>query len=80
MDRKNFERLNLHDQLQKKSYDHAVICTFSFDPIFFEDYCLLKFNSLNNNGNITVNVDLGTYEKVHLPRFSRHTEELGYNK
>lgn len=53
--------LNLHDLLRSISYDHAVICTYTFDPIFFEEYCLEKFNSLKTNGNITVIVDYETY-------------------
>jgi HKD family nuclease len=53
--------LNLDNLLDGPSYDHAVICTFTFDPDFFEEYCLEKFNSLKTNGNITVIVDYGTY-------------------
>ena len=53
--------LNLHDLLHHASYDHAVICTYTFDPDFFEEYCLDKFNSLKTNGNISVIVDDDTY-------------------
>lgn len=57
-------KINLHELLQEKTYDHAVICTYRFDPIFFEDYCLTKFNALKNNGNITVIVDHETYSNI----------------
>lgn len=53
--------LNLHDLLYHSSYNHAVICTYTFEPDFFEEYCLEKFNSLKTNGNITVIVDHETY-------------------
>lgn len=53
--------LNLHDLLYHSSYNHAVICTYTFEPDFFEEYCLEKFNSLKTNGNITVIVDRETY-------------------
>jgi HKD family nuclease len=53
--------LNLHDLLHHTSYNHAVICTYTFDPNFFENYCLENFNSLKANGNITVITDHETY-------------------
>jgi hypothetical protein len=53
--------INLHNLLQQGSYDHAVICTYTFDPFFFEEYCLERFNSLRSNNNITVIVDDETY-------------------
>jgi len=68
-------RLNLHDVLSKKSYDHAVICTYTFDPSFFEEYCLEKFRSLNENSNITVLIDKSIYESVILgPQEYRPTQ------
>lgn len=63
---KKRERVNLHETLMRRSYDHGVICTYSFDPTFFEDYCLEKFNCLTNNANLTVVVDRGIYEKAIL--------------
>ena len=60
------ERLDLHEALRRQAYDHAVICTYTFDPNFFEEYCLEEFKSLRNTGNITVLVDRGTYEKAIL--------------
>src|SRR5205085_870990 len=38
----------------------------TFEATFFEEYCLEKFASLSNNGNITVLVDRGIYEKAVL--------------
>lgn len=64
--RKSTSRFNLHEALNDRSYDHAVICTFTFDAPFFEDYCLDRFNSLSHNGNITVILDRGVYEKTIL--------------
>lgn len=58
------ERLNLHDVLSKKSYAHAVICTYAFDPVFFEDYCLNQFDSLRDNANVTVVIDKKTYDQI----------------
>jgi HKD family nuclease len=64
--RKSTSRFDLHEALNDKSYDHAVICTFTFDAPFFEDYCLDRFNSLSHNGNITVILDRGVYETTIL--------------
>jgi hypothetical protein len=55
-------RLNLHDALESVSFEHAVICTFTFEPQFFEGYCLDRFNSLAENNNVTVIVDRRTYD------------------
>ncbi len=57
----NLAPLNLHNLLDDVAYNHAVICTYTFEADFFEDYCLEKFNSLKNNANVTVIVDYGTY-------------------
>ena len=59
-------KFDLHEALNSRSYDHAVICTFTFDASFFEEYCLEKFSSLCNNGNITVILDRGMYERIIL--------------
>ena len=59
-------RLNIHDALQHGSYDHTVICTYTFEPNFFEDYALEKFDTLSNNANITVIVDRRQYERTIL--------------
>lgn len=60
------KRLNLHDALDRWSFDHGFICTYRFDPNFFEEYCLPRLNAISNNGNLTVITDRGTYEKVIL--------------
>ena len=57
-------KLDLHELLFRNAYDHAVITTFSFDPTFFEDYCLEKLRALSHNGNVTVVLDGRTYESI----------------
>ena len=66
MAKKNYSRFNLHDALNRRTYDHAVICTFTFEAPFFEEYCLEKLSCLNTNGNITVFVDKSIYEETIL--------------
>ena len=56
-------RVNLHEALVKPSFDHAVICTYTFDPLFFENYCLEKFSSLSH-ANISILTDRSTYLKA----------------
>ncbi len=55
-------RVDLTEILSKELYDHAVLCTYTFEPGFFETYCLEKFKCFLNNGNITVILDQGIYE------------------
>jgi HKD family nuclease len=65
-------RLNLHEALSQRTYHHAVLCTYTFDPHFFEGYCLDHFTALSNNNNISVCTDRGTYHKlVHSPESQR---------
>ena len=59
-------RIDLHEALGTQSFDHALILTYRFDPVFFEEYCLQKFNSLSSNGNITVITDRRTYQESIL--------------
>jgi len=66
MSSKRTVRLDLHESLRAHSYDHAIILTYRFDPVFFEEYCLQKFNSLSHNGNITVIIDRNTYDEAIL--------------
>lgn len=69
------QRFDLHEAFNDASYDHALICTFAFDSKFFEDYCLEKLRSINTNGNITIIVDRGIYEKSILgPESERPTK------
>jgi hypothetical protein len=55
------QRLDLHEALQRHGFEHAVICTFTFEPLFFEGHCLDRFKSLAENNNVTVIVDRRTY-------------------
>jgi hypothetical protein len=57
-------RFNLHDILNAGSYNHAVLCTFTFDFEFFEEYCLEKLTTLRNNANITVLTDWAVYQQI----------------
>jgi hypothetical protein len=66
MRKKTQDRFNLHEALASGSYDHAFICTYTFEPVFFEEYCLDRFNTLHNNANITVIVDQKQYEQAIL--------------
>ncbi|XXX77700.1 hypothetical protein WMF30_02840 [Sorangium sp. So ce134] len=56
------QRVNLHEELKRHAFNHAVICTYTFDSQFFEGYCLDRFAALRDNGNITVVLDRGTYD------------------
>lgn len=58
------KRLDLHQLLDSGSFDHAVILTYTFDPIFFEEYCLANFESLHNCKTISVLLDRSTYNKI----------------
>lgn len=58
------KRVDMHQELKRHSYNHAVICTYTFDPQFFEGYCLEHFSALRENGNITVVLDRGTYDSI----------------
>lgn len=62
--RRSRDRSNLHDELARHSYDHAILCTYTFDFEFFEQYCLKKFSSLQNNGNITIITDGDIYQQA----------------
>jgi len=57
-------RLDLHETLERHAYEHAVICTYTFEPTFFEGYCLDRFRSLSGSNNITVLIDRGTYDEL----------------
>jgi hypothetical protein len=58
------QRINLHDALLRSSFDHAIICTFTFQPQFFEGYCLDRFRCFAENKNITIIVDGSTYDAL----------------
>jgi hypothetical protein len=61
------ERLNLPDVLAKERFDHAILCTFAFEPQFFEQYCLERFKALANE-NVTVLLDRCVYEELLADR------------
>lgn len=68
-------RLNLYEALLRESYDHGVICTFEFDPAFFEQDCLDSLRALSHNGNLSVLLDRSTYDEVaRLPGAERPTQ------
>lgn len=66
MAKKSFPKFDLLEALNKRTYDHAVICSFNFDVPFFEEYCLEKLSTFSSNGNITVFIDKGIYEEIIL--------------
>ena len=57
------DRLNLYELL-RASYDHGVICTFEFNPTFFEEDCLGRLRTLSQNGNLSVLIDQGVYDEL----------------
>jgi HKD family nuclease len=57
-------RINLHDALKQPRFNHAVILTYTFSPRFFEDYCLERFNCLKENGNVSILLDRGIYDRL----------------
>lgn len=65
------DKLNLVNLLDRRQYEHAVICSFTLDPTFLEEYCLER-KALANTPNITVIVDKKVYEQILSdPRFGR---------
>lgn len=57
-------RLDLHEALLRRPFDHGVICTYVFDPFFFEKECLDKLRAISHNGNLSVLVDRGAYDDI----------------
>jgi len=58
------KRFDLPQLLDSGSFDHAVILTYTFDPIFFEEYCLANFECLHNCKTISILLDRSTYDKI----------------
>lgn len=58
------ERINIDELLRRHTFDHAVICTFTFDPIFFENYCLDRYRAIADNQNVSVILDQSTYDQI----------------
>jgi hypothetical protein len=69
-------RLDLHEALCRRSYNNAVLCAYTFDPLFFEDYCLDRFSALSNNNNISVCTDCSTYQKIALAPESQRPKQV----
>src|SRR5258707_12940143 len=58
------DRFSLMDGLSKNVFHGAILTSCTFDPHFFEEFCLEKFPSLVNNENISVIVDRRTYDML----------------
>jgi hypothetical protein len=69
-------RLDLPDALSRHTYHNAVLCTYTFDPLFFEDYCLEQFSALTSNNNISVCTDRGTYQKIATAPESQRAKQV----
>lgn len=69
-------RLDLHDALSQQAYNNAVLCTYTFDPLFFENYCLERFAALKGNNNISVCTDRATYQKIVLAPEAQRAKRL----
>jgi len=72
----NRARLDLHDALSRGTYDNAVLCTYMFEPRFFEDYCLERFKTLSENNNISVCTDRWTYHHIALAPESQRPKKV----
>lgn len=57
-------RVDLTGLLQRESYRHAFICTFTFEPSFFEDFCLEHFRALGEGTSVTVIADARIYSSL----------------
>ena len=60
----NSTQIDLLDIMKKGSYEHGVIFSYEFSPLFFEDYCLNSLNTLGNVKNLSVVIDKKVYEKI----------------
>ena len=69
-------KLDLHDALSRRTYNNAILCTYTFDPLFFEDYCLDLFSALSNNNNISVCTDRMTYQRIALAPESQRPKQV----
>jgi hypothetical protein len=61
-------RLDLLAAFDERAFDHAILCTYTFDAPFFEGYCLERLASLT--GHVSVLVDRNTYERAILSDLS----------
>jgi hypothetical protein len=69
-------RLDLHDALSRRTYHNAILCTYTFEPLFFEDYCLERFSALSSNNNISVCTDRTTYQRITLAPESQRPKQV----
>ena len=59
-------RVDLSGLLERESFRHAFICTFTFEPSFFEDFCLEHFRALGEGTSVTVITDARTYSSLTI--------------
>ncbi|MFO0762558.1 MAG: phospholipase D-like domain-containing protein [Byssovorax sp.] len=57
-------KIDLQEELSRNAFDHAVISTYTFEPQFFEGYCLDRWTALRENGNINILVDRNLYDEI----------------
>jgi HKD family nuclease len=57
-------RLDLHAALDSDPFTQAVILTYTFEPAFFEKYCLVNLRALSTCQSVTICLDRATYENV----------------
>lgn len=57
-------RADLNEALERHTFGHAVICTFTFEPQFFEGYCLDQLKALSENNNVSVLLDQRCYDEL----------------
>src|SRR6266513_2999071 len=57
-------RVDLSGLLERESYRHALICTYTFEPKFFEDYCLEHYRALGESTSVTVITDARIYSSL----------------
>jgi hypothetical protein len=66
MSRALTERINLPARLRGRRFDAAVATTYTFDPVFFEEYCLERLAAFGDTSSVTVFMDRGTYDAMIL--------------
>src|ERR1035441_1367266 len=69
-------KLDLHDALSSRTYHNAILCTYTFEPLFFENYCLDRFSALSSNNNISVCTDRTTYQRIALTPESQRPKQV----
>lgn len=60
------DRVNLHKILDKRGFDFAILTTYEFDPVFFEQFALERLSAFATNNAIVIFIDQGKlHELVH---------------